>query len=95
MDHCQMDQLSVWVSYAINGMMERSDKTGIERDFVDILLALVPRGVSFSTCCTMYNQVQRAGQARREHGHYVCLAEQVETATLKIGQVCIAASAVP
>lgn len=75
------------VQYMLTGVVHRSAASGIERDFVELLLAAIPRGVSFSTCCEMYNQVQRTSQARREHGHYASLAAQVASASVKMGQV--------
>ena len=87
LDHNQLDQLPMWIKYSVSGLIERTEKTGIERDFVEMLLALIPRGVSFSTCCAAYNQVQRMAQARREHGFYSYLADGIESGTVKINQV--------
>ena len=87
-DSLHLDQLPIAIQQQITSVVERSDASGIERDFADILLQAIPRGMSFRACCEMYNGVQRVSQARRELGHYDAMLDPRTNKWVQVCAVC-------
>lgn len=55
----------------------RSEKSGLERSFTDLMLALIPEGVTFSMWARAYNQLMQTQHVRQALSHYQLLQEQL------------------